>query len=537
VKFDTHGSANVKRDLTWPVAVLLILILLGAFLIRWRFRECPLERDEGEFAYIGQLLLRGVAPYGITGNHKFPGVYLAYAAIMAVFGETASGIHVGMLVVNLANTFLLFFLGRRLSGNAAGLAAAAAWVLMSVSPGVLGNAGHLTHLVVLAVLGGATLLWRWAETGRSWCLVAAGLCLGTAIVVRQTSLVFIAFAAAFVWLLPYPRRSSIRGKAKELALLLLASAVPILLIALWLWLAGVFPQFWQWTFTQAAAYGSQLSVSTGINQFLIVTPAIIRWNCLIWGGATIGLGLALAQRSRVAWLLIGFLLAAVIAIMPGFYFRGHYYVQVLPAIALLFGMAIQRAWKFPNAWRYAAPVASAVALILPLIGERNYFLESSPNALARLLYGPNPFPESLEIARYLRANSDIGDTVAVLGSEPEIFFYSQRRSATSLIYVYPLMERHRHVHEMQETMAREIEAKAPMFIVVVNVATSWLKEPDSDTFILTWARAFLKREYQLDGMVDIVPEQSESRYVWGAGALAYRPQSDFFISVYRRTGR
>jgi hypothetical protein len=86
-------------------------------------------------------------------------------------------------------------------------------------------------------------------------------------------------------------------------------------------------------------------------------------------------------------------------------------------------------------------------------------------------------------------------------------------------------------------MAREIEAKAPMFIVVVNVATSWLKEPDSDTFILTWARAFLKREYQLDGMVDIVPEQSESRYVWGAGALAYRLQSDFFISVYRRTGR
>jgi hypothetical protein len=462
---------------------------------------------------------------------------LAYAAIMAVFGETVAGIHVGMLVVNLANTLLLFFLGRRLSGNAAGLAAAAAWVLMSVSAGVLGNAGHLTHLVVLAVLGGATLLWRWAETRRSWWLVAAGLCFGTAIGVRQTSLVFVVFAAVFVGLLPDPRSGNIAGKVRQVALFLLASAIPILLLALWLWLAGVFPQFWRWTFTQAAAYGSQVSASTGLHQFLTETPVVIGWNCLIWGGAAIGLGLALAQRSPAAWLLIGFLLAAVIAIIPGFYFRGHYYVQVLPAIALLFGMAIQRAWRFPNAWRYTAPVASAVALMLPLIGERNYFLESSPTALARLLYGPNPFPESLEIARYLSANSDPADTVAVLGSEPEIFFYSRRRYATSLIHVYPLMERHRYVHEMQQAMAREIEAEAPKFVVVVTVSTSWLKQADSDTFILGWARAFLKREYQLDGLIDIVPEQPQARYVWGASALAYRPESDFVISVYRRIGR
>ncbi|MFL6520798.1 MAG: ArnT family glycosyltransferase [Chthoniobacterales bacterium] len=506
-------------------------------MIRWRFRECPLERDEGEYAYIGQLLLRGIAPYGVTGNHKFPGVYLAYAAIMAVFGETTSGIHVGMLVVNLANTLLIFFLGRRLSGNAAGLAAAAAWVLMSVSPGVLGNAGHLTHLVVLAVLGGATLLWRWTETRQSWWLVSAGVCLGIAIGVRQTSLVFVVFAAVFVALLPDPRSGNIAGKVRQLALLLLASAIPLLLLALWLWLAGVFPQFWRWTFTQAAAYGSQVSPSTGLHQFLIETPVVIGWNCLIWGGAAIGLAVAPAQRSRAAWLLIGFLMAGVIAIIPGFYFRGHYYVQVLPAIALLFGMAVQRAWNFPNGWRYAAPVVSAVALVLPLIGKQNYFFESSPTALARLLYGPNPFPESLEIARYLRANSDTGDAVAVLGSEPEIFFYSRRRSATSLIHVYPLMERHRYAHAMQEAMAREIEAEAPKFVVVVNVSTSWLKQPDSDTFILTWARAFLKREYRLDGMVDIVPDQSQSRYVWGASASTYRPESDFFISVYRRIGR
>src|SRR3954468_1720921 len=134
---------------SWLIWALLAIVLLGILVIRWRLRECPLERDEGEYAYIGRLLLNGEAPYGAAGNHKFPGAYLAYAAMMVLFGESASGIHIGFLGVNLASTALLFFLGRRLGGNAAGLVAAAAWAVMSVSPSVLGNAGHLTHLIML----------------------------------------------------------------------------------------------------------------------------------------------------------------------------------------------------------------------------------------------------------------------------------------------------------------------------------------------------------------------------------------------------
>src|SRR5436190_16377556 len=128
---DTTQAMQSPRSssgrLRWIVWLLLALILAAAFLIRWRLRNCPLERDEGEYAYIGRLILEGVAPYGLTGNHKFPGGYLAYAALMGVFGQTISGIHLGMLVVNLANTALLFALGRGLSGKLAGLASATAW--------------------------------------------------------------------------------------------------------------------------------------------------------------------------------------------------------------------------------------------------------------------------------------------------------------------------------------------------------------------------------------------------------------------------
>ncbi|MFN2623834.1 MAG: ArnT family glycosyltransferase [Chthoniobacterales bacterium] len=514
------------RQTNWLVWVLLAAILLGAFVIRWRLRACPLERDEGEYAYIGRLILEGVAPYGVAGNHKFPGAYLAYAAIMAVFGQTIPGIHLGMLVVNLANTLLIFFLGRRLSGTPVGLAAAAAWVVMSISPGVYGNAGHITHLVVLAVLTGAVLLWRWEEKGHVWDLIGAGLCLGASVVVRQTSAVFVLLGVVFVW------RAASAPRAKQVAIVLLSSAVPLVAMGAWLWFAGVFPQFWRWTFTEAAAYGSQVSFGAGLHNFLETTPLVIGWNCLIWIGAAAGLVLAFRERSQASWFVIGLLIAGGAALSAGLYFRGHYYIQVLPAIALLFAMALQKASNLGGGLRYIPAIGTTLACVLPLVAQRSYFLETQPIAMSRYVYKANPFPETIEVARYLRENSDPTDLIGVLGSEPQIFFYAQRRSATSLIYTYPLMEHHRYAHGMQETMAHELEETNPKFIVFVNAPTSWLSNPDSDQFILEWADRFLSRYYQLEGMADILAEGSQ--YVWGPAAKSYRPRSPYTVDVYRR---
>jgi hypothetical protein len=73
----------------WALVILAVALLFAAF-VRWRLREMPLERDEGEFAYAGQLLLQGIAPYQLYHSIKLPGTHLAYAAIMAVFGQTPS---------------------------------------------------------------------------------------------------------------------------------------------------------------------------------------------------------------------------------------------------------------------------------------------------------------------------------------------------------------------------------------------------------------------------------------------------------------
>ncbi|MHA2217782.1 MAG: hypothetical protein ACXACY_17745, partial [Candidatus Hodarchaeales archaeon] len=58
----------------WPWLAIFIVILSAA-VIRIHLLEVPLERDEGEYAYAGQLMLQGVPPYDQVYNMKMPGIY------------------------------------------------------------------------------------------------------------------------------------------------------------------------------------------------------------------------------------------------------------------------------------------------------------------------------------------------------------------------------------------------------------------------------------------------------------------------------
>ena len=156
-----NGSApwlqKVLRHRAWLVVGLTILVVL---VVRVRLRDMPLERDEGEYAYAGQLMLQGVPPYVATYTMKLPGTFAAYALIMAVFGQSPAGIHLGLALVNVASIILVFLLGRKLLDTATAVAAAVAFALLSLSPSVLGLAAHATHFVMLAALGGTLLLLR-----------------------------------------------------------------------------------------------------------------------------------------------------------------------------------------------------------------------------------------------------------------------------------------------------------------------------------------------------------------------------------------
>jgi hypothetical protein len=167
--------------------------------------------------------------------------------------------------------------------------------------------------------------------------------------------------------------------------------------------------------------------------------------------------------------------------------------------------------------------------------ERFVFFELSPTEASRASYDENPFPEALPIAAHIKNNTSPRDRIAVLGSEPEIYFYADRLSATGHIYMYGLMERQPYAEMMQEQMIREVEAARPAYLVDVSVAKSWLIRPTSPHTLLNWKKEYLRDHYDRVGVVDIV-DSATTRYVWGPEARSYTPVSHAFVEIFRRRG-
>ena len=204
-KTDINGK--LVQFAWWALAIIAFTLVVA---IRIRLLGIPLERDEGEYAYAGQLMLQGIPPYKLAYNMKFPGTYAAYALIMSMFGQTISGIHVGFLLVNAATIALVFLLGRRLINEMAGLVAAASYAVLSLSPTVLGFAAHATHFVMLPVLGGMLLLLDQHARARFGRLFVSGVLFGLAVVMKQPGIFFSLFAV--IYLMTKGIRSGLRPK-------------------------------------------------------------------------------------------------------------------------------------------------------------------------------------------------------------------------------------------------------------------------------------------------------------------------------------
>src|SRR5947209_16857676 len=149
-----------------------------------------------------------------------------------------------------------------------------------------------------------------------------------------------------------------------------------------------------------------------------------------------------------------------------------------------------------------------------------------------MIYGPNAFSEAVRVAEYLRGHTNPTDTIAVLGSEPEIYFYAHRHSATGYIYTYGLMENQKFALKMQEQMITEIEAASPQTLVFVNLYTSWDPNRNTKELIYEWARRYIQDHYDITGVVDV--PMTKTNYRSGIEATTYKPKQSYAIMVFNR---
>lgn len=522
---------------------ILGLVLLTVTMFRVRMLDIPLERDEGEYAYMGQLILQGTPPYAAAYNMKFPGVYYIYAFFMAIFGQSVVGVHLGLLMVNFGAIVLVFLLAKKwFSGNAA-LAGAAAYALLSTGISVYGFAGHATQYLVLPALGGTFLLYQAVEGRRRSHFILSGIFLGIAILMKQPGFFFTLFGASFLFYRAFTSGQQERKvRIIEIVLFSLGVAVPLVLTAILLKIAGIFYRFWFWTIIYAADYGAQIPAGNIWPMFRDGFAAAISGSRAIWVLAGLGLAtLFLWPKPEKKWqtqFMLLFVIFSFFSICPGFYFRPHYFVTLLPAIAILFGRLTDILLELAYRWKSTLMKSAAYALcLIPLAGgivsQKEYFFDLHPDEIPDKVYGQNSFVQSIPVAEYIKNNSTILDRIAVMGSEPQLYFYSKRRAATGYIYMYSLMETHANSLLMQKEMVREIEAARPKFFVYSHIYTSWLVKPASETYLFEWFDAYWRNNfYQIRGVADIFPDSTV--YKWNNAARNYTPKSEYYLLVFGR---
>ncbi len=528
--------ASAVSLLPW---ILLAAGLLLALAVRVRLLDLPLERDEGEYAYAGQLILEGRTPYGDMDNMKLPGAYYAYALIMAVLGQTARGIHLGLALWTTASALLLFAIGRRLFDPLAGAIAAASFAMLSLSPSCLGLAAHATHFVVLPALAGC---WGilWPGRRERWSLALAGLAFGVAFLMKQQAAALMLFGLLFVVF--RSRREGPRALASKAALFSAGAVAPYAALCLYLAAAGVFANFWFWTVTYARDYVSGVGLYDGARYLLEHMVETVGPNVAIWALAVAGAVRFFLRRGGddAKLFLAGLAVFSFLAVCPGFYFRQHYFIVTFPVLGLFAGAGLAPVPADPPKRRHGGGARTAWALAAVAAVAVSAAWQASPlfaldaTELSRKLYEHNPFPEAVEVARYIAANTSPADRIAVLGSEPEIYFYAHRRSAARYVYAYALMGAGPLATKLQEQVIRELEAARPSYVVMVRVTASWLRNRNSDDHFLRWMDSYVPEHYKVAGIVEL-PQDGPTRYLWGSDvALSDHGVPDTIFVLRRR---
>ncbi|MEU6574181.1 glycosyltransferase family 39 protein [Streptomyces sp. NPDC046805] len=349
--------------------------------------------DEGYLAVQARILAGGGRLYETVVDRKPPIVPWLYEGAFAVFGsDSLTPLRVLAVLAHLLTAALLAGVARRRWGDTSGRTAGVLYLLISV--GLNPEDAQAATFEVFILPGTAAALW--CADRRRWG--AAGVAVACAFLAKQTGG---AVLVPVLWLLH-------RGGAPRLAGLRLCAgvAVPVLCAALVTDPAG----FVFWTVTGSGTYatfsGSELhSLVRGLT------------NAAILSVACAGLIPPLVRAPRAAragvadlWL---WLASSVVAVLLGFHFFGHYFLQLTPAVALLATAALRGA---PRERRTAAVLTSACCCALFLTWG---------------LLAPRPeLTHAQRLAAAVAHRTSSADRVLVWGIHPETYWLAARTPAS-----------------------------------------------------------------------------------------------------------
>lgn len=526
---------KVPRYLTMGVIILFLFIRIG-------FRDIPIERDEGSYAYMGQLLLKGEIPYKDFYEMKPPALYYSYAVLSALSGGDISMMHVWMALFLAIGGMLLFYLVRRWLDDGAGLIATLSYMVLAMMPYASGFSIQAEHMVAVFAIAGLWALTRGLQKATPLMILVAGLLLCWGLLIKQNGLFFALLGMTLVpaFHLSENKTQWIKNSGRDGLWLAMGAFIPLVGFSVLMMIQGTWQDFWFWIVEYPQAYTSKIDWTFGKTLLENSLKRMYDGQELYW---ILGIaGAFLVWLTSISWYkkwaVTGILLVAALSVMPGKRFYGHYFLHFIPALAIGAGataFVLSQAAKrwMPSSQYWLAPVLALVLLLPTMAQHDGYYFRPNFTRILRQTYGSNPFPESKDLADYLNKRYQPGDGLLVLGSEPQLYAYTQAECPTRHHFMGFLLKNHPKEKAWQQEVIDDVTANPPKYAVWVQHPLSWLPAEGADQGVINWGWNLIRREYVPIAWYDQVDKRSYT-VIEGDEARNYQSKGEQYMVLLER---
>jgi len=388
--------------------------------------------DEAVYSVVANEIVDGGQPYVDAVERKPPLLFWLYAGIFEATGKfNPAGLHAVALGWTLATMAGLYVIGRQLFDRGTGLVAA---LLYSVYQpwGTFKNLAFNGEMIMnLPLVWACAIVFARSSPRLRPELLVAGALLGAAFLLKQPAAIA-AVPLGIYLLLPTYRTSRRWTPTASLihAFLLTAGFFGVLgVVIAVLQKQGILRDAFFWTITAHAnphvfwGKGALSILAFLACCFPLVVGAILslRDKRGLW-----------AENSAERTALLTLLAASAIGAAAGGRFYPHYYIQLIPPLALLAAPYYARICfrrDQPRHW-LLRPVTFYGLLAVTVIA---FFIVSYVGLASRR--------QASEPGRYLFENSAPGDRIFIWGHSAPIYLESRRRPACRYILTFPLTGR------------------------------------------------------------------------------------------------
>lgn len=403
-----------RFTLTRRDSLAVIAIALTAILLRIPYLSWPITMDEAGYSLGADWWARGVAMYSRDLWFDRPqGIFVAYGLGAALFGDSVAAIRIWGGIWLAGGAVAVWALGRGLLDARKAIAAGLLTALVFAAPMIEGFTSNAEAFMVPAATLSAVLVWRGTY---GW----AGLIAGIAVLLKPSGASALALGIAWIVYTGGSRRSVLLFVAAAFAPIAAAFAHGWATVGAWQYLEAAV------LFRVTHPVGDQ--VQRIVASLAVSGPVMI--PLLAFGIAG---GRFIEGRARTFWLL--WLLASLGGVAMGGGWRLHYYLQLVPPLALSYGAAL-------GAIRGSRPPAAIMGWALGVV----LIVGSS---VARVAAGPVPSIEGVfgpgagilvaeDVGIYLRERTVPSDRIYVAFTAPGINYFAQRLSSEPWLYAQPL---------------------------------------------------------------------------------------------------